>query len=99
MLQGYRCTGCGAEWFNEALRCERCGSSDLVVAEIEGSGVVVAFNLIHSAVRTPSPWGLAQVVTESGVRLVGPTDESLERGARAVVVRLEEGVPVFARAR
>jgi uncharacterized OB-fold protein len=94
-----RCTGCAAEWFNEALRCERCGSTVLDPVEISPTGVVRAYTLIHSAARSPSPWGLAQVVTEGGVRLIGPTDEPLEVGDRAVVVRLDEGVPVFARAR
>jgi uncharacterized OB-fold protein len=93
------CTGCGVEWFNEALRCERCGSTELQAAEVDATGVVRAYTLVHSAARSPSPWGLAQVVTEGGVRLVGPTDEPLEVGERAAITRFEEGVPVFARAR
>jgi uncharacterized OB-fold protein len=93
---GSTCRACGDTWFPQASRCARCGSFDLHHAEPELSGRVISYTWVHSRAREPSPWGLAHVETDAGLRVIGLADAELTIGARVAVARVDADVPVFA---
>jgi uncharacterized OB-fold protein len=89
------CRGCGLRVYPPRLVCRRCGSLEWA-QEPEASGVVEQVTLLRRRLRPlpdDRPVPLALVRTESGVRVVARTGESVQPGD-AVSLSTEDGAAV-----
>lgn len=96
-----RCAACGV--FEPALRtfCAACGSDDLHPAEVAGEGEMVSWTVVRRPATAFRHLGQIPVVIvrlDAGASVTGRfegEEPSLSVGARARLLRNDDGVPVF----
>lgn len=96
-----RCQSCGA--FEPARRifCASCGSDDLRAAEVVGEGEVVSWTVVRRPATAFRHLGQIPVVVvrmDAGASVTGRfegEEAGLFVGAKASLLRTDDGVPVF----
>ena len=88
-LLGSRCGKCGAEFFPPVYRCRKCGSEDMVDAEMPHRGKIVTYTVLHEPLpgfEAQAPFVLAVVELENGARVLSQVAdapaEEVRTGAR-----------------
>lgn len=78
VLAGSRCRACDNVAFPPAVRCQRCGSADVVALELSSTGVVWAHTVQRFAPKSPpyvppaegfKPFAVGYVELPEGVRV------------------------------
>ncbi len=92
-LEAARCQGCGETVFPTRLVCPSCQGRTFTPVALKPEGKVVTFTVIHvapAAFRMESPYALAVVELEAGVRLTCQlADVAPEAVKTGLPVRLE----------
>lgn len=70
VLVGSECKACGTRSWPGRSVCNRCGSPDLVEADLAVTGALIAYTIVHVArPGLPAPYILGQVLLQDGVRI------------------------------
>ena len=88
-LVAQECTACGARFFDRRNACARCGSTEFAPAEVEGTGELRAFSIVHRAAPgIPVPFVSAIIRIDDGTWVrsnvvnCDPTPEAVRLGMR-----------------
>ena len=88
-LVAHECRICGARYFDRRNACARCGETDFAPAQVEGSGELRSFTIVHRAAPgIPVPFVAAIVKTDDGTWVrsnvvnCDPTPEAVTLGMR-----------------
>ena len=83
------CSSCGARFFDRRNACARCGKTEFGTAQVEGSGELRAFTIVHRAAPgIPVPFVSAIVRADDGTWVrsnvvnCDPTPEAVKLGMR-----------------
>jgi uncharacterized OB-fold protein len=86
------CAGCGRMQFPARVRCMRCGSAAVELAEVDGAGAVYAKTVSRRAPEEAFsalvPYAVALVDLDVGVRVVARADvvpDEVHTGSRVLV--------------
>jgi hypothetical protein len=87
------CAGCGQVQFPARVRCIRCGSAAVELAEVDGAGTVYAKTVSRRAPEEAFaalvPYAVALIDLDVGVRVMaraGVAPDEVHTGARAISV-------------
>ena len=74
-LMGGLCGGCGARVFPKPRICSSCWSTEQEDVALASRGRLYSFSVVHAARKGwPSPYAIAYVDLEDGVRVCGPLE-------------------------
>lgn len=78
-VRGLECAGCQQKSFPQREFCPLCGSDDVTAITFAPGGRVVSWTVVHQAPpHLPTPYTLATVDLEDGVRLLGYADDDID---------------------
>ena len=79
-LMGGLCAQCGAKVFPKPKICSACWSTDQQDLALAARGRLYSFSIVHAARKGwPSPYAIAYVDLEDGVRICAPLDADLSQ--------------------
>ena len=88
-LVAHECRNCGARYFDRRNACARCGKTDFASTEVDASGELRAFTIVHRAAPgIPVPFVSAIVKTDDGTWVrsnvvnCDPMPEAVQLGMR-----------------
>ena len=98
-LVAQECNNCGARFFDRRNACARCGRTDFGMAQVEGSGELRAFTIVHRAAPgIPVPFVSAIIRADDGTWVrsnvvnCDPTPEAVTLGMRVRLTAYPIGI-------
>lgn len=80
-IRGIDCRTCHQKSFPESDLCSLCGSDEVDPVPLAPTGSVVSWTVVHQAPsHLPTPYTLATVDLDSGVRMLGYVDDDVDIG-------------------